>query len=427
MNLNISTDDVLRAVSSILRSSLDGEEDGNYLFQYVNFSFPVVSSDELEGVVSAVNALAEFDDTSVFTKTTYEMLVIVNSPIRTRGQVDSLVVGGEDADFTYRVGPPSEYFALYLWLKQESQGDTALRDLLKLEFALSGAGRERRLPEHVRTVWDCVRYSSRLHTLHIAAKKAQPSVKWHDYVNSFLFQVGYNFGMSILPDRDLRSLSRVSARKVHPRRSGRDDLDVPRRIYVPDLVYHYQLGISSVGSPMLQYLSYYHVAEHWFELVYQDDLIQQVQDRITGPGFSYKRQRDISGLIKLISKAVHLRNDRLVIDELAALRLTIERYVDLDALSTELRQFDPDILDYYANNEVEFCGGNKIAFDAGQVVKAKSLANRIYKTRNALAHSKDGEKGKYTPFVDDGKLVPEIPLVRFIAEQIIIATSEVLD
>jgi hypothetical protein len=85
------------------------------------------------------------------------------------------------------------------------------------------------------------------------------------------------------------------------------------------------------------------------------------------------------------------------------------------------------LLGYYASNKVEFSGGDTIRFNGDQSEVIKALARRIYKTRNALVHSKDGPKGKYTPFTDDRWLIPEIPLMRFIAEQIIIATSELLD
>ncbi len=42
-------------------------------------------------------------------------------------------------------------------------------------------------------------------------------------------------------------------------------------------------------------------------------------------------------------------------------------------------------------------------------------------------HSKDGAKSRFIPFSHDGQLVREVPLMRFIAEQIIIATSRIVD
>ena len=225
-----------------------------------------------------------------------------------------------------------------------------------------------------------------------------------------------------MPDPYLSELIRP-ARISNTRRLTIDDLDVPRRHYVSDIIYHYQLGVSA-DSPMLEYISYYHVAEHWFENIYQDDLVEQIQATITAPGFSYKRKRDLRDLIHRVSKTIQLRDDQLVINEQVALRLTLARYVDFAQLASDLRRFDASLLDYYANNVVSFCSGNTVSFeqpDDSSIIS--SLAQRIYKTRNALVHSKEGSKGKFTPFTDNRHLMPEVPLMRFIAEQIITATS----
>lgn len=46
--------------------------------------------------------------------------------------------------------------------------------------------------------------------------------------------------------------------------------------------------------------------------------------------------------------------------------------------------------------------------------------------KNSIVHSKSGEKAVYSPFVDDDALRKEIPLLRYIAEEIIIKTSSLL-
>ena len=58
----------------------------------------------------------------------------------------------------------------------------------------------------------------------------------------------------------------------------------------------------------------------------------------------------------------------------------------------------------------------------------KKIAARIYKTRNALVHHKSNtarlkERGIYHPFKDEAELSNEIPLMRFVAEAIIIKTA----
>ena len=121
---------------------------------------------------------------------------------------------------------------------------------------------------------------------------------------------------------------------------------------------------------------------------------------------------------------MQLRDEQLVINEQVALKLTLARYVDVSRLVADLNAFDSKLLDWYAMNTVAFCDGNRVILnqpDAAAVFA--SLANRIYRTRNALVHSKEGAKAKFVPFTDDRDLIPEVPLMRFIAEQIIVATS----
>nr|BFE64973.1 hypothetical protein GCM10020063_094990 [Dactylosporangium thailandense] len=204
-------------------------------------------------------------------------------------------------------------------------------------------------------------------------------------------------------------------------------MEAPRRHYVADLVHHYQLGISG-DSPMLQYLSYYHVAEHWFENVYQDDLIDRVQALITAPGFSYRRKQDVRSLIRNVTKAVQLRDEELAINnEQAALTLTLNRFVNISDLNDDIRRFDAALPELYASHTVSFSGGDPVDLNStdaqGTLV---SLSRRIYKTRNALVHSKEGSKGRFVPFTHDNELAREIPLMRFVAERIIIATSKVI-
>ena len=61
----------------------------------------------------------------------------------------------------------------------------------------------------------------------------------------------------------------------------------------------------------------------------------------------------------------------------------------------------------------------------------KKLAARIYKTRNALVHSKSNEsrlneRGVYNPFANSQELTMEIPLMRYISEAIIINSASPL-
>ena len=172
---------------------------------------------------------------------------------------------------------------------------------------------------------------------------------------------------------------------------------------------------------MLGFLSFYHVAEHWFEEILLDSVAQNVQTVITAPGFSARRKKDLNLIIKTVSKSLKARDDAITLDEVSALQLTLQKYVDIEELLSAVSEFDASLVEHYKTMEVSFSGGSRVNLagpDEDEIVK--NLAQRIYKTRNALVHRKNGTKARFTPFRDDPLIEPELPLLRFVAEQIIV-------
>jgi hypothetical protein len=210
------------------------------------------------------------------------------------------------------------------------------------------------------------------------------------------------------------------------RRSRTEELDPPRRSYTEDLVQHYLLAVST-DNPVIEYFSYYHVFEHFFESVFNDDLIESIRSSITDPGFSYKRKKDIGQLINSIKRSLQIRSETITFSEAEALRLCIAKFVNLAELRQKLNAYDDTLISFYKDNKVEFSGGGEVDLDSHDIEQVfRALTKRIYATRNALVHSKDGEKSKYTPFKDDRALVREVPLMRFISEMVILSESTVL-
>jgi hypothetical protein len=230
----------------------------------------------------------------------------------------------------------------------------------------------------------------------------------------------------LIPKNNLEDL--LNSRRISRIRRVRiEDVDPPRRLYNEDLVNHYQMALSS-ESPFLEFLSYFHILEHFFEIVFNDDLIERVRRQLTDPGFSYRRKKDLQSLIRTVSKSVQQRSDQYVFNELEALKLTLARFISVQELKDKLIQYNQNVYNHYTTTQVAFSDGDIIYFDSSdedQIVK--QISNRIYKTRNSLVHSKDGERSKYTPFKDDEKLSKELPLMRFISEFIIINSSLLLE
>jgi hypothetical protein len=185
------------------------------------------------------------------------------------------------------------------------------------------------------------------------------------------------------------------------------------------------MGVAT-DSPSHEYLSYYHVAEHFFEEVFNDDLVNEVRNKITLPDFSYRRKKDIQDLIRNINRRLKLRDELVQFNEQEALKLTLQKYLTLDVLIDKLNVYDNTLLDFYKMNSVPFSDGVPVDLAQKNLKTFEDLAKRIYKTRNSIVHSKQGEKSKYVPFEHDKLLVREIPLLRFISEEIIIETSTLI-
>ncbi|MBR1543167.1 MAG: hypothetical protein IJ628_11230 [Bacteroidaceae bacterium] len=250
-----------------------------------------------------------------------------------------------------------------------------------------------------------------------------------DYVslcNSFCFLYAYNLGDSILPINSLDELTdRAIRRRI--RRSSKEDMEPPRRKYLGELVYFYTRGISG-ESWDYQYLSYYHVLEYFFEKVYSDNMVAKMRQELTRPGFSYKRDKDLLAFEKTMRKTFKDFTTASGVNESEALILTLKKYIpDLTKLKDSLDAVSSTIVDYIKTTDSPF-SSSKINLDLTDADGVyTSLANRIYATRNAIAHSKETlTKKKFVPFKHDAALVNEVLLIRVVSEEVIINSSKEL-
>lgn len=262
-------------------------------------------------------------------------------------------------------------------------------------------------------------------TLKLTSENSKTKSEFETLCYSFLFNLSYNTDLSLLPSSIVEDLTR-SIRIGRIRRAKIEEVDIPKRKYENDLILYYQKGISS-ESVDLQYLSFYHILEHFFERIYNDELIKSIKTELTKPSFSYKRNKDVSELIKVIQDKLKYKNEEFQINEPEALRLVLDRFVpELKEIKDQIESYDSTLLIYYKSSEVEFSKGNKVNFEEARESTLKNLRERIYKTRNAIVHSKETNREKYLPFKHDKVLQKEMILMRIIAEKIIIESSREL-
>jgi hypothetical protein len=412
--MEVSEQRIAEAIAFSLKRNVE-VDNGKYHFRSSNEELALTADGQLLGEIVARLKVARIAGAAITTTTSHE--VAARTPRIGFPRDNGVLATDSQNGLTYTLGPPSiefiAYCCLYILNSMENGKRPRAIGLFSLHSIQEGGDAAHNM-----------RRSVRMQTLRIDSQSPQKQSFWQPRVDALLFHYSYNRDQAIMPDSDLDRLIQPS-RIQGIRRSSLEHLEAPQRVYIPDLVHHYRLGVSA-ESPMLEYLSYYHIAEHWFENVYHDDLVKRVQDLLTDPGFSYRRKNDVRGLIKNVTRAVHIRDEELVMSsEQSALELTLERYVNIADLKSDINKYDPALITYYAQKKVRFAEADTIDFSQSDTTKIiKSLTKRVYKTRNALVHSKEGGREKFTPFVDDSELRVEIPLIRFIAERIIIATSD---
>lgn len=233
------------------------------------------------------------------------------------------------------------------------------------------------------------------------------------YVYTYMF----NRQTSIYPCFDIESL--FPQRRMS---RGNGDFDHPKKTYNQELIAYYNEAISSTALSH-KYLSFYHILEYFYENIFMEDQISIARKIITDVGFSHKRKKDIVKLINNIqSKAID--ND-IAINEKVALSLLIQKHIPQVQLKERLiERYGLDFLEVL-KRKVNFSNGNDITFsneEPNQYIN--SLTGRIYKTRNAIVHSKesftdDKKNNKYHPIKDDNELLSEIALIQVIAEIVI--------
>lgn len=244
-----------------------------------------------------------------------------------------------------------------------------------------------------------------------------------NFKNSFVFNYMYTTGKPLIEYSDINSFlffdDRVNL--LH-----RNKMEVaPRRKYNPHIIDYYKLGISS-EDPYIEFISYYHILEFFFDEVFNQYLVEDLKNKITHPNFSYKNPDKLLELAKFSKRRLQDFGENGQGNELESLKYVLTEFVNIDELKERLELVNPSIIEYYESNKVTFSGGPKLPFNDNQGI-AKILAQRIYYTRNALVHSKSGQKDKiYRPYRDERILAKEIPLIKSIAEFIVIDSAEII-
>ena len=365
------------------------------------------------------------EDYELFDEKSFEVSVVQSTIFFNSGGDEDIIKEDSVNKIKYNLSTPTDaYLVQLIKLLEPLYSDESTNR--PIYFHRLRSGRFQRMLNGSKDLFDVLKIViPRLQTLKIETSSNKTRQEFETLCYSFLFNLSYNTDLSYLPSSIVEDLT-SSIRIGRIRRANVQDIESPKRKYENDLILFYQKGISS-ESVDLQYLSFYHILEHFFEKIYNDEMIKSIKTELTKPSFSYKRNNDVSGLIKIIQDKLKYKNEEFQINEPEALRLVLDRFIiDFNEIKQEIESYDPKLLNYYKSNDVEFSKGNKINFTEDREKILKNLRERIYKTRNSIVHSKETDRERYLPFKHDKILRKEIILMRIIAERIIITSSKEL-
>jgi len=382
------------------------------------FSIP---TDDLKEILNNIDFDTTSDETSIRYKNTYE--VLVEKDYMARSKLDTHEYIDEENGYTYRFGCASNEYALVFLIRLSDYDFHQSRRFSAIPIDSSYL--EKRV-DSFQSIFDVFNFMvRRIDTISIETEHVLSDKQLKSLIDGLTFEIAFNTGAAVTHVKYFKEL--FIPMRLTLRKKRLEEIEAPKRKYIEELIYHYQMGLST-HQPALKFTSFYHVMEYFFSEVFNEKIVQDVRKEITSPKFSSKRSSDINKLIKNIKKNIKIELDENVgKSEKEALKLTLTKYVNIDELKNILMEIDVNQIDYYVNNEVEFSSGPKVNFLCEQedtIINA--LSNRIYKTRNAVVHSKAESKECYTPFKHENQLLNEIPLVQIIAEEIIINTSRIL-
>ncbi|MBN1364992.1 MAG: hypothetical protein JW976_09335, partial [Syntrophaceae bacterium] len=255
----------------------------------------------------------------------------------------------------------------------------------------------------------------RIITIRIEIKHIDPistnEKRLHELCEAALFHIAYGWGVGI-------SLS-TSWEKAYYRFGLRrqESVQFPLRTYNSELLSYYHLAFGS-DSLILAYIALYKNLEYFFTSASEKLLHSKISEVLVEPDFHHKKPKKLRELVKTI------RSHDSRMDEKRMLTTVLLDFFQREILENWIIKYDSENDHYYTTEHQVFAETVRIDLSNNQNFFS-SIANRIYHIRNALVHYKEGEVSRFVPFSGQEEvLFKEIPLLLFIAEQLIIKTGE---
>lgn len=409
-NINDDNDDVVFEVHSFR-----GEQENVVI---------TISNSELQELYDKVSIMGT-NGLELYSENNYEIALNIDHPIM-RWQEFLLVSDDSVNGISYEIGYPTIEYSLYLPMliidmnHQQGRRIEALPVRLRSPY---GIHINSEMGDTLETI-----LPKRIGEFSLKIKNTSADYKSLDMFRkmktSFIFEFMYKTGNYLIEFLDILDMFPIN-RGMRKRANGMQIDTPPLREYSEDVVDYYKQALAS-NDPYIKYISFYHIMEYFYDEVFKRKMVTDLKNKITHPDFSYKDDDKIFEIAKFVKNRLRMNDETGQGNELESLKYVLKEYVSIDDLKTRINTIDSNALNYYQNNKVSFCNAPIIGWADSQGVFTQ-MAKRIYFTRNSLVHSKNGKnKERYRPYQDEKQLQLEIPLVKAVAEAIIINSSKII-
>lgn len=390
---------------------------------FSDYSF-VMKNEDLKEIYDKV-CQADINGLEMLTEHRYEVAIKIDYPMMRRQEL-AIISNDEENHIKYEIGFCSIEYCIFLLKmiaeKQRQENRSRVFLPIKLQRSITS---HFIMEEDEEIDWKkALTYVFREFSIKIYDENSNNIEKFRIKKVAYLFEFMYKSERAVIEYSGIEDMFPTRGLRRNTVDIATIDT-IPHREYINDVVDYYRLAFSST-DPYIKFISFYHVMEYFYDEVFKQKIVEDLMSKLTHPDFSYKNEDKVYEIARFVKNRMRMNDESGQGDELESLKYVLKEYVNIEQLKDKIKQIDIESISYYQNNKVTFCKAPTISWNDEDGVYTQ-IAKRIYFTRNALIHSKSGKnRERYKPYKDEKSLQKEIPLVRVVAEMIIINSSKIV-
>jgi hypothetical protein len=239
-----------------------------------------------------------------------------------------------------------------------------------------------------------------------------------ELIEGCLFNVSYLKGIALVLEEELPHRQVVGNDFKYEDHDFGTKLPLPRSSVNRDVARFYQRGMV-VEDAINQFLSYYQILEYFFLSVSDEELYRKLTTIYNDPGFKSAPKY----LDKVIQSTLNHKRES---DETEMLRLVLSKHVPEEDMMQFINAYEEHLDENLFTKKRKMFGEfTEVRLTAGHVIG--NVSKRVKLIRNALVHSSDryNRNENFIPTRQaELEIRKEVPLVKFLAEKVIISTAQ---